>query len=82
MAAELREANEHSVRFISGLRDEFGSDDVPTVLAAVTGPQGDAYAANTKLSSDEAFAYHRTQNSDRLVGRHRHRHAHGDDRYP
>ena len=59
--AELREANEQSVRFISGLRDEFGSDDVPIVLAAVTGPQGDSYAADTKLTSDEAFAYHRTQ---------------------
>ncbi len=57
---ELRRANETSLRFISGLRDELHHAR-PIVLNAVVGPRGDAYTSTGEMSPDAAEDYHSTQ---------------------
>lgn len=57
---ELREANFESVRFITGLRDEF-PDNRPIVLCGLIGPRGDAYAPQGRLAVREARDYHAQQ---------------------
>ncbi|WP_227369759.1 homocysteine S-methyltransferase family protein [Halomonas sp. M20] len=59
--AELRTANLEAVNFIATLRDEFAGNQGPTVLNAVIGPKGDAYAPETLLSASEAEEYHAQQ---------------------
>ena len=58
---ELREANEESIAFIAGLRDEFGENARPVVLNAVCGPRGDAYAPEAAVAAREAEDYHAKQ---------------------
>jgi homocysteine S-methyltransferase len=59
--AELRRANEESIDFIAGLRDEFSSNARPIVLNGIIGPRSDAYAPDVDISPDEAEAYHGRQ---------------------
>src|SRR6185436_13797690 len=42
-AAQLRAANEESIRFIADLRARHSTNAKPIVLSAVIGPRGDAY---------------------------------------
>ena len=57
----LRAANEDSIAFIAGLRDEFRSNAAPIVLNAVVGPRGDAYAPDAAVAAQEAEDYHAMQ---------------------
>lgn len=59
--AELRAANEDSVRFIGELRDRFASNPRPIVLNAIIGPCGDAYRSEVAISTGEAETYHSEQ---------------------
>ncbi len=58
--SDLREINHGSIRFISGLRDEFPGSS-PIVLNAVIGPRGDAYAPEHDVAAHEAEDYHAMQ---------------------
>jgi S-methylmethionine-dependent homocysteine/selenocysteine methylase len=55
--AELRAANEESIRFIADLRDRFSANAKPIVLNAVIGPRGDAYRPEAKIAMEDADAY-------------------------
>jgi len=59
--AELKEANEESIRFIADLRWEFASKDTPIVLNGVIGPRGDAYRPDAVITSAEAEDYYGEQ---------------------
>jgi S-methylmethionine-dependent homocysteine/selenocysteine methylase len=59
--SELRAANEESIAFIAGLREEYRAHEQPIVLNAVIGPRGDAYAPGSRLAAAEAEDYHATQ---------------------
>ncbi|MGI8930774.1 MAG: homocysteine S-methyltransferase family protein [Sphingomicrobium sp.] len=59
--AELRSANEESLRFIDQLRDRFSHNPKPIVLNAIIGPCGDAYRPEAAFSIDQAEAYHAEQ---------------------
>jgi S-methylmethionine-dependent homocysteine/selenocysteine methylase len=56
-SAELRAANEESIRFIAELRDRFSTNAQPIVLNAVVGPRGDAYRPEAKISMEDAESY-------------------------
>ncbi len=56
-SAELRAANEDSIRFIAELREQFSANAKPIVLNAVIGPRGDAYRPESQIAVDEAEAY-------------------------
>ena len=58
---ELQRANEDSVAFIAGLRDEFSDSTAPIVLTGIVGPRGDGYAPDVELAVHEAQRYHATQ---------------------
>ncbi len=55
--AELRAANEESVRFIAGLRERFSGNAKPIVLNGVIGPRGDAYRPEAVIAMDAAEDY-------------------------
>ncbi len=57
----LRNANEESINFMKGLRDEFSTNEKPIVLNAVIGPQGDAYAPEADVAAEQAEEYHSKQ---------------------
>jgi homocysteine S-methyltransferase len=57
----LQKANEESIRFIKGLRDEFSDNEKPVVLNAAIGPQGDAYAPEAEVAAEQAEDYHSKQ---------------------
>jgi len=59
--AILHAANEASIAFMSGLRDEFSANKRPIVLNAVIGPQGDAYAPEAEVAAEQAEEYHAKQ---------------------
>ncbi len=55
--AELRAANEDSLRFIADLRERFGGNAKPIVLNAVMGPRGDAYRPEAEIAMEAAEEY-------------------------
>ena len=55
--AELRAANEDSLRFSADLRERFGGNAKPIVLNAVTGPRGDAYRPEAEIAMEAAEDY-------------------------
>jgi homocysteine S-methyltransferase len=57
----LRAANEASIEFISGLRDEFSSNAKPIVLNGIVGPSGDSYAPEAEVAAHDAEDYHARQ---------------------
>jgi S-methylmethionine-dependent homocysteine/selenocysteine methylase len=59
--AELRAANEESIRFIADLRARFSSNAKPIVLNAVVGPRGDAYRPQARIAMEAAEDYHSEQ---------------------
>ncbi len=59
--AELRAANEDSIDFIAGLRDEFSSNSKPIVLNGIMGPRGDGYVADLEVAAHIAEDYHAQQ---------------------
>ena len=58
---ELHDANEASIAFIAGLRNEFSGNSKPIVLNGSIGPRGDAYAPEAEVAADEAEEYHAKQ---------------------
>jgi S-methylmethionine-dependent homocysteine/selenocysteine methylase len=56
-SAELRAANEDSLRFIANLRECFGGNAKPIVLNAVIGPRGDAYRPEAEIPMEAAEDY-------------------------
>jgi S-methylmethionine-dependent homocysteine/selenocysteine methylase len=56
-SAELRTANEDSLRFIADLRSDFGGNSKPIVLNAVVGPRGDAYRPEVIIAIEDAEDY-------------------------
>lgn len=59
--ADLREANRRSIEFIAGIRRRFSGSCEAIVLNGIIGPRGDAYAPDSRLSIEDAEAYHSTQ---------------------
>ena len=57
----LRDANEDSIEFISGLRNEFSSNAKPIVLNGIIGPRGDGYSPEVEVAAHEAEEYHAKQ---------------------
>jgi homocysteine S-methyltransferase len=55
--AELRAANEESVRFIADLRERYSGNAQPIVLNGVIGPRGDAYRPEAIIETDAAADY-------------------------
>ncbi len=55
--AELRAANEDSLRFVADLRERFSENAKPIVLNAVIGPRGDAYRPGEEIATDAAEEY-------------------------
>jgi S-methylmethionine-dependent homocysteine/selenocysteine methylase len=55
--AELRAANEQSVRFIADLRARYSANARPIVLNAVIGPRGDAYRPEATIAMEAAETY-------------------------
>jgi S-methylmethionine-dependent homocysteine/selenocysteine methylase len=55
--ADLRAANEDSIRFIADLRARFASNPAPIVLNAVVGPRGDAYKPEVEIAMEDAEVY-------------------------
>jgi homocysteine S-methyltransferase len=58
--AQLKAATERAVAFAAELREQAGNSR-PVVLNAVTGPCGDAYRPELKISADEAERYYAEQ---------------------
>jgi len=58
---ELRQANEDSIAFIAGIRDESADNRQPIVLNAIIGPTSDAYNPEQQISADQAERYHARQ---------------------
>jgi homocysteine S-methyltransferase len=59
--AELRAANEDSIRLIAELRRRFAGNAGPIVLNAVTGPCGDAYRPDIRIAVEDAERYYAEQ---------------------
>jgi S-methylmethionine-dependent homocysteine/selenocysteine methylase len=57
--SRLDELNRKAIALMEELRDGAGPGTV--VISGCIGPQGDGYSPETKLSADEAQAYHSTQ---------------------
>src|SRR5262249_21976791 len=55
--AELKAANEESLRLIADLRQQFVRNSTPIVLNAITGPRGDAYKPDVVIPAREAEDY-------------------------
>jgi homocysteine S-methyltransferase len=55
--AQLRAANEESIRFIADLRTRFSANAKPIVLNAVIGPRGDAYRPEVTITMEAAEEY-------------------------
>jgi homocysteine S-methyltransferase len=56
-SAELKAANEESLRFIADLRQQFAENSKPIVLNAIIGPRGDAYKGDAVIPVHEAEDY-------------------------
>jgi len=58
---QLRQANDESVAFIAGLREEFSDNPGPIVLNGIIGPRDDGYAPRAQIAAREAERYHARQ---------------------
>lgn len=59
--AELKAANEESVKFAAGLRARFAGNSMPIIINGVVGPRGDAYRPEAVITMAEAEAYYAEQ---------------------
>ena len=59
--AELKAANEESVKFAAGLRARFAGNAMPIVINGVVGPRGDAYRPEAVITMAQAEAYYAEQ---------------------
>jgi len=58
---DLQLANQESVSFMAGIRDEFSKNRKPVVLNGIIGPTADAYAPEDRIGAKKAEQYHRQQ---------------------
>jgi S-methylmethionine-dependent homocysteine/selenocysteine methylase len=58
-AAQLREINERAISLLAGIRRTHAGS--PIVISGCIGPQADAYEQSSRMTADEARAYHREQ---------------------
>ena len=58
---DLAEANRRAVRFVAGIRDREETPGRPIVLSAPIGPEGDAYDPESRMTAEDAEAYHSWQ---------------------
>jgi len=59
--SQIIETNARAVAFVSALRDRYESGDLPILVNGLVGPAGDAYAADTVISPQDAFQIHAPQ---------------------
>jgi S-methylmethionine-dependent homocysteine/selenocysteine methylase len=57
--ARLRSVNERAISLLADIRRAYPSS--PIVISGCIGPQSDAYDPSSRMSADEAQAYHRVQ---------------------
>ncbi|MFN3461904.1 MAG: homocysteine S-methyltransferase family protein [Oceanibaculum sp.] len=60
-ADRLAESNRNSVSLMAEIRDAFETATSPMVISGAIGPRGDGYRADSRMSIDEARAYHAPQ---------------------
>ncbi|MBU0723925.1 MAG: homocysteine S-methyltransferase family protein [Alphaproteobacteria bacterium] len=60
-AGRLAESNRNSVTLMAEIRDTFETPASPMVISGAIGPRGDGYRADSRMSVDEALAYHSPQ---------------------
>jgi homocysteine S-methyltransferase len=53
--------NREAVAWAMAIRDEFGGDRSRILIEGAIGPRGDGYRVETRMSADEAVAYHMPQ---------------------
>jgi homocysteine S-methyltransferase len=58
---ELERINRDAISILEDLRQQHSSDNTPIVVSGNIGPMADGYSAASKVSADEAEAYHRAQ---------------------
>lgn len=60
-AARLREANIAAVAFCQEMQAEFAAAGVPSIISGVIGPRRDAWQYDSRMTVEEAEAYHTPQ---------------------
>ncbi|SAK80772.1 homocysteine methyltransferase [Caballeronia calidae] len=60
-AEALAEANRRAIDLLVRVRDEFESPDTPIVISGCLGPRGDGYRIDSRMTREEARAYHQPQ---------------------
>lgn len=60
-AAALAEANRRAISLMLEIRAEFAATPCCMVVSGNLGPRGDGYRAETKMTANDARAYHRAQ---------------------
>ncbi len=58
---DVMETNRRAVEFVSGLRREHETEDLPILINGLVGPAGDAYAPDTLISPQDALVIHAPQ---------------------
>jgi len=58
---EFETLNRKAIASLARLRDKHDSADAPVLISACIGPRGDGYSIDTKMTADEAEAYHAAQ---------------------
>lgn len=59
--ASLADANRKAIRLLAALRDEYAGAIPAMVISGCVGPRGDGYEPASRMTADEAEAYHRAQ---------------------
>ncbi|WP_321796854.1 homocysteine S-methyltransferase family protein [Caballeronia sp. J97] len=59
--AELDKVNRKAIELLVRVRAEFETPDTPIVISGCLGPRGDGYRIDSRMSRDEARAYHQPQ---------------------
>jgi S-methylmethionine-dependent homocysteine/selenocysteine methylase len=60
-ATALAALNRRSVELLEEIRNEFATERSPIVISGCLGPRGDGYQPSSRMSADEARAYHAEQ---------------------
>ena len=60
-AQALADANRKSIGLLLEIRDEHETAATPIVVSGQSGPRGDGYIADTRMSAAQARDYHRAQ---------------------
>jgi len=58
---EFETLNRKAIASLNRLRDKHDSAETPVLVSACIGPRGDGYAIDTKMTAEEAEAYHAVQ---------------------